>query len=80
MVTIAVILGATRTKRAGTLVMLLSMAVLAAVAVGDVARFAAITALVSLLCVIAWPHLDDTKRIGLSRIPMLAAAVALACG
>jgi 4-hydroxybenzoate polyprenyltransferase len=80
MVTVAVVFGELRTKRAGTLVMVLSMAVLASIAPGGVARIAALAAFVSLLCVLAWPHLDDAKKIALSRIPMLAAAVALAWG
>ena len=80
MATIAAVIGETRTKRIATCIMALSMAVLAAVAAGGIAKAAAIAALVSLLCVFIWPRLDDRKRIELSRIPMLAAAVALACG
>lgn len=80
MITVAVVFGELRTKRAGNLVMVLSVAVLAGIAPGGVARIAALTALISLLCVLAWPRIDDAKRIALSRIPMLAAAVALAWG
>ncbi len=80
MMTIAVVLGETRTKAIATCAMALSMAVLAVVAAWGIAKAAAIVALVSLLLVFIWPRLDDNKRIELSRIPMLAAAVALACG
>lgn len=78
--TIAMLLGKARTRKIAACVMALSMAVLAVVAGSGVARTAAIAALGSLLCVFFWPRLDDARRIALTRIPMLAAAVALACG
>ncbi len=80
MVTIAVVLGETRTKAIATFAMALSMAVLAVAASRGIAKAAAIVAFVSLLFVFIWPRLDDNRRIELSRIPMLATAVALACG
>jgi 4-hydroxybenzoate polyprenyltransferase len=80
MVTIGAVLGETRAKRASICLMALSMAIFVALASGVIAKTAATLALVSLLCVFIWPRLDDTKRIELSRIPMLAAAVAIACG
>jgi 4-hydroxybenzoate polyprenyltransferase len=78
MVTVAVLFGETRTKWAGIWVMALSLVVMVAVSGGGIARVWAAIALVSLLSVFIWPRLDDSKRIALSRIPMLAAAVAIA--
>jgi 4-hydroxybenzoate polyprenyltransferase len=78
MVTVAVLFGKTRTRWAGIWAMALSMAVIVAVCGGGIARVSATIALASLLVVFIWPHLDDGKRIGLSRIPMLAAAISLA--
>jgi 4-hydroxybenzoate polyprenyltransferase len=80
MVTVAVLFGETRTKWAGIWAMALSMAVFVAVSGGGISRVSAVIALVSLLFVFIWPRLDDEKRIELSRVPMLAAAVAIACG
>jgi 4-hydroxybenzoate polyprenyltransferase len=80
MVTIAVAFGEARTKRIGTCIMALSLTGGVMVATGGVAKAAFIVALLSLLCVINWPRLDDTRRVKLSRIPMLAAAVGIACG
>jgi geranylgeranylglycerol-phosphate geranylgeranyltransferase len=80
MKTIAMLLGKTQTRKFAAWVMALSMAVLAAVSSGGIAKAAATAALVMLLCVFFWPRLEDGRRIALTRIPMLAAAVALACG
>jgi 4-hydroxybenzoate polyprenyltransferase len=78
MVTVAVLLGEIRTKWAGIWAMALSLVALVAVCGGGGARVSAAIALVSLLGVLIWPRLDDGRRIELSRIPMLAAAISLA--
>jgi 4-hydroxybenzoate polyprenyltransferase len=80
MVTIAVVFGEARTKWIGTCIMALSLTAGIMIATGGVAKAALIVALLSLLCVINWPHLNDSRRVELSRIPMLAAAVGIACG
>jgi 4-hydroxybenzoate polyprenyltransferase len=80
MVTVAVLFGETRSKWGGIWVMALSLVVLVAVSSGRTARLSAAVAVVALLCVFVWPRLDDGKRIELTRIPMLAAALAIACG
>ena len=80
MVTVAVLFGETCTKWAGVWAMALSMAVFVAVSGGGMARVSAVIGLVSLLLVFMWPRLDDAKRIELSRIPMLAGVVTIACG
>jgi len=80
MMTIAVLFGAARAKWGGVWAMALSMAIFAAVFSATIARLSAAAALVSLLCVFLWPQLDDDKRVEWSRIPMLAGAVAIACG
>jgi 4-hydroxybenzoate polyprenyltransferase len=80
MVTIAVVFGEARTKWLGTCIMALSLTAGVMVASGGVAKAALLAALLSLLCVINWPHLNDSRRVELSRIPMLAAAVGIACG
>jgi 4-hydroxybenzoate polyprenyltransferase len=78
MVTVAVALGATRAKWSGILAMAFSLAALAVIAGSGPSRIWAAIALILLLCIFIWPHLDDMKRIELSRIPMLAAALAIA--
>lgn len=80
MVTVAVAIGEARTKRIATCIMALSLAAGVIAATDGFSRAALTVALLSLLCVINWPHLDDSTRVELSRIPMLAAAVGIACG
>ena len=80
MVTIAVAFGEARTKRIGIFIMVLSLACGVVIATGVVAKVAFTVAILSLLCVMNWPHLNESKRVELSRIPMLAAAVGIACG
>jgi 4-hydroxybenzoate polyprenyltransferase len=80
MITIAALFGENRTKWFGVFVMALSMMIFAALFSARVARVAAVTALVSLLGIFLWPRLDGDERIALSRLPMLAGAVAIACG
>jgi uncharacterized membrane protein YhiD involved in acid resistance len=60
--------------------MALSLAGIGVVAGRWVAKAAAAAALVSLMTIFGWPRLHDAKRIELSRIPMLAAVLAIACG
>lgn len=80
MVTIAVAFGEARTKRIGIFVMLLSLACGVTIATRGVAKVAFSLAILSLLCVMNWPDLNERKRVELSRIPMLVAAVGIACG
>lgn len=80
LITIAAILGCARTKRIGIAIMALSLAGIGVVAGRWVAKAAAAAALVSLMTIFGWPRLHDAKRIELSRIPMLAAVLAIACG
>jgi 4-hydroxybenzoate polyprenyltransferase len=79
MVTIAVAFGEARTKRIGIFIMVLSLTCGVMIATGGVAKVAFTVAILSLLCVMNWPHLNESKRVELSRIPMLAAAVGIAC-
>jgi 4-hydroxybenzoate polyprenyltransferase len=78
--TIAAVLGGRRTARIGATLMLLSAAVLVAVVRGRIETLAAIGALVGLACVFGWPGLEGSRRIHLSRFPMLLGCMALACG
>jgi 4-hydroxybenzoate polyprenyltransferase len=80
MVTIAVAFGEARTKRFGIFMMALSLACGIMIATGGLAKVAFSVAILSLLCVMNWPHLNESRRVELSRIPMLAAAVGIACG
>lgn len=75
--TTAAILGQADARRLGASMMIVSMACLNLVARGVVGRTAAILSVVALLYVLFWPRLEDGKRIAFSRLPMLAAAVAL---
>ncbi len=78
--TIAAILGRRGTARIGTALMILAAVALAAATHGPVATAASSATLVSLACVLAWPGLDQSRRINLSRLPMLIGSVAVACG
>jgi 4-hydroxybenzoate polyprenyltransferase len=78
--TIAAVLGRRRAARIGATLMILSAAVLVAVVRGRIETLAAIGALVCLACVFAWPGLEGSRRIHLSRFPMLLGCMALACG
>jgi len=77
--TVAAVFGAAIARRAGLALMFLSAAGLAAIAPGGAARIAGMATLLSLAGVFAWPGLDDSGRIRLSRFPMLIGAVAIAC-
>jgi len=78
--TIAVAFGEARTKRIGIFIMALSLTCGIMIATGGLAKVAFTVAILSLLCVMNWPHLNESRRVELSRIPMLAAAVGIACG
>lgn len=78
--TVAAVLGRRATARIGTALMIVAAVALAAVAHGGIATAASSATLVSLACVFAWPGLDQSKRISLSRLPMLVGSVAVACG
>ena len=80
MLTIAVALGDARARRIGTYIMALSLGVGVIAATGWAGKVMFLVALFFLLCVFSWPKLNDTRRIELSRLPMLAAAFAIACG
>jgi 4-hydroxybenzoate polyprenyltransferase len=80
LLTVAVVLGRTPAKWIGISLMMLADAGEAVVAAGWFAKGAALAALLMLSCLFAWPHLEDSRRVELSRIPMLAAALAVACG
>jgi geranylgeranylglycerol-phosphate geranylgeranyltransferase len=78
--TIAAILGQRGTMRIGTALMILAAVALAAAARGGIATAASAATLVFLACVLVWPGLDQSRRIYLSRLPMLLGSVAVACG
>ena len=80
MLTIAVALGDARARRIGTYIMALSLGVGVIAATGWAGKVMFLVALFSLLGVFSWPKLNDTRRIELSRLPMLAAAFAIARG
>jgi len=78
--TIAVLLGQPVSRWLGAAMMVVSLSCLNLVARGAVGRTAALLSVLSLLCVLAWPRIDEGRRVSLSRLPMLAAAVAVASG
>jgi geranylgeranylglycerol-phosphate geranylgeranyltransferase len=78
--TIAAILGGRRTARIGITLMLASSVGLVAAVRGRTAILAAVATVGLLACLFAWPSLNAGRRIRLSRVPMLLASMALACG
>ena len=78
--TIAAVAGARVARGAGAVIMVLALVSLNLVARGLVGRVAAACSVVSLLLVLLWPRLAEDRRIAWSRMPMLAAAIALASG
>ena len=76
--TVAVILGASFTRRLAILVMVMSLICLNLVARGPLGTVAAAFSVGSLVCILAWPAVRESTRVGLTRISMLAAALALA--
>jgi 4-hydroxybenzoate polyprenyltransferase len=79
MITIPAVIGQGRARWIGAAIMVSALSGLQAIATGRVGRTAAISSVVSLVTVFAWPRLSEAKRVELSRLPMLAAAVAIAC-
>ena len=77
--TIAAIAGRQETMWIGKGLMLLAAAALTAVTHGLMAASISAASFISLACVFAWPGLDQSKRIGWSRGPMLLGAMAIAC-
>jgi 4-hydroxybenzoate polyprenyltransferase len=75
--TIAVWLGQTEARRLGTVMMILSLVGLNLVARGVMGRTLAKLAVASLFCIFVWPRVEERTRISFSRLPMLAAALAL---
>jgi 4-hydroxybenzoate polyprenyltransferase len=78
--TIAVLLGQVPTRWLGACVMILAATGIVLIAAGRVGKTAALAAFVSILGILAWPRVEDSTRIHLSRFSMLLGAVALACG
>jgi 4-hydroxybenzoate polyprenyltransferase len=78
--TIAVALGQSDARWLGAVTMIVSLACLNLVARGVVGRTSAVLSIVALLCVLFWPRVAEGRRIAFSRLPMLAAAVALVSG
>ncbi len=80
MTTTAVVLGQARARQLGAAMMLVATMCLIGVAQGLFGKSMAILSIMSLLCVLLWPRVEEGRRIELSRLPMLAAALALASG
>ena len=80
MLTIAVALGDARARQIGTCIMAMSLGAGVIAATSWTGKVMFLVALISLLGVFSWPKLNDTRRIELSRLPMLAAAFAIARG
>jgi 4-hydroxybenzoate polyprenyltransferase len=78
MSTMAVILGASFARRLAILLMVISLTCLNVVARGPLGTTAAAFSVGSLVCILAWPAVTESTRINLTRISMLAAALALA--
>jgi len=78
MATIAVALGSEPASRIGKTLMIAAGVCLAFATQGPFTRTLAILAGLMLLIVLVWPHLKEGKRIELSRLPMLLAALVVA--
>jgi 4-hydroxybenzoate polyprenyltransferase len=76
--TVAVILGASFARQLAILLMVMSLTCLNVVARGPLGTAAAAFSVGSLVCILAWPAVRESTRVGLTRISMLAAALALA--
>ncbi|MGA7885135.1 MAG: UbiA family prenyltransferase [Acidobacteriaceae bacterium] len=75
--TIAVALGRRQARRIGIAVMMAATCCLIWVAHGFLGRSLAILSTVLLLSVLGWPRVEEGRRIQLSRVPMLLAALAV---
>ena len=80
MTTPAVVFGQDRARQLGAGMMIVATMCLVAVAQGLFGKSMAILSIMSLLCVLLWPRVEEGRRIELSRLPILAAALALASG
>ncbi len=78
--TIAVLVGQVPAWWIGAGVMIMSATGIVLITGGRIGKPAAQAALVSILGILAWPRVEDSKRIHLSRYSMLLGAIALACG
>lgn len=78
--TMAALLGRARARWMSAVVMVLALAALNFTARGVAGRVAAMISVAAIVVVLVWPGVEEGERIALSRIPMLAAAVALASG
>jgi len=77
--TLAAVVGRQETMWIGKGLMLLAAAALTAVAHGVIAAAVSIASFLSLACVLAWPGINQSRRIEWSRGPMLLGAMAIAC-
>ncbi len=80
LVTLAAAIGQSFSRWMGACLMAASLAWLTLVTVTHVGKTAAALSFVLVVLVLIWPHMHEDKRIALSRIPMLAAAIAIAFG
>jgi 4-hydroxybenzoate polyprenyltransferase len=80
MMTPAVALGQVHARRLGVAIMIVATMWLIGVARGLFGKSLAIVSIMSLLCVLLWPQVEEDRRIAFSRLPMLAAALAVANG
>jgi geranylgeranylglycerol-phosphate geranylgeranyltransferase len=77
--TVGAVVGRQETQWIGKGLMVLAAAALAAVAHGLIAVLMSAASFISLVFVFAWPGLNQSRRIGWSRGPMLLGAIAIAC-
>jgi len=75
--TMAMFLGQTEARHLGAAMMIVSLACLNLVVRGVLGKTLAILSVASLFCVLVWPQVEEGTRISYSRLPMLAAALAL---
>ena len=78
--TIAAVMGPELAWRVSAVAMVVAMAALNFTARGVAGRVAAAVSVTTIALVMAWPRMDTAKRVAWSRVPMLAATVALASG
>ena len=78
MTTPAVALGQARARWLGVALMTVATMCLIGIAKGPFGKILAVVSILSLLCVLLWPRIEEERRIEFSRLPMLAAALAVA--
>ncbi len=76
--TVAASLGSSSARRLGMILMLGSLFGLNFVSKGMIGSLAAAVSLASLVCILAWHGVTESRRISFTRVSMLAGAVALA--